>query len=436
MRASFDLGFLMAGGKALLFADRNFRWHVAGSFANMIGDQFTILALPWLVIQTTGDPLKVGVVIGASAAPRLIFLLFGGAIVDHYSAKQVLFVGRIFNAVLLCGFGVAVAVGRAPLSLIYAFALTSGMMSAFYIPAARSILREVVPIERLGAANSFIEALRQGTLCVAPLVAGVLIATFGDGTRVSHGSLLGLGLAFFIDGLTFAISAVTLAQVHVAKRTTETARVPSMFTLVREGLAYSWGDSRLRVIMIYAVITNLCASGPIAVAIPILAKAVGRGAEALGILTGGIGVGSMLGILLAGMRPQWSMGRLGATMLLADGTIGLLFLAVGQVDSLWLAAALLTIVGMLVGYQQLLISTWLQSYVKGSMIGRVLSLLMVISIGVAPFSGVLVGWLARSVTVQTLFSGVGILLALIVSVAWLLSPMRMRLAASQNSGAA
>ncbi|MBU0747587.1 MAG: hypothetical protein KKG67_12380, partial [Gammaproteobacteria bacterium] len=39
--------------RAALLKDSNFRWMTGGSFLSMLGDQFTLIALPWLVLQMT-----------------------------------------------------------------------------------------------------------------------------------------------------------------------------------------------------------------------------------------------------------------------------------------------------------------------------------------------------------------------------------------------
>ena len=44
-----------ADPRAALLKDRNFRWMIGGSALSMLGDQFTLIALPWLVLQMTGD---------------------------------------------------------------------------------------------------------------------------------------------------------------------------------------------------------------------------------------------------------------------------------------------------------------------------------------------------------------------------------------------
>ena len=54
-----------ADPRAALLQDSNFRWMIGGSALSMLGDQFTLIALPWLVLQMTGDTLVLGTVLAA-----------------------------------------------------------------------------------------------------------------------------------------------------------------------------------------------------------------------------------------------------------------------------------------------------------------------------------------------------------------------------------
>jgi hypothetical protein len=40
--------------------DKHFVWLMAGSIISMLGDQFTLVTLLWLVLRMTGDPLVLG----------------------------------------------------------------------------------------------------------------------------------------------------------------------------------------------------------------------------------------------------------------------------------------------------------------------------------------------------------------------------------------
>src|SRR5690349_23681016 len=61
-----------------LFANRDFRLLFMGSTISILGDQFTLLALPWLVLKLTGDPQQLGLVTAVMALPMAVFMLIGG----------------------------------------------------------------------------------------------------------------------------------------------------------------------------------------------------------------------------------------------------------------------------------------------------------------------------------------------------------------------
>ena len=83
--------------RSALFRDRNFWLLASGSVVSFVGDQFTMIALPWLVLKMTGDTLILGIVLVTMNVPRTLFLLIGGAVVDRYSAKHMLIWSQCIN---------------------------------------------------------------------------------------------------------------------------------------------------------------------------------------------------------------------------------------------------------------------------------------------------------------------------------------------------
>jgi len=110
-----------------LFKDRNFRWLTSGAFLSMLGDQFTLIALPWLVLQMTGDTLVLGTVLALISVPRALFILIGGALVDRHSPKQVLMITKYVNLVLLAALAGLVFAGTLSLWMVYALSLGIGL---------------------------------------------------------------------------------------------------------------------------------------------------------------------------------------------------------------------------------------------------------------------------------------------------------------------
>jgi hypothetical protein len=67
---------------------------------SLLGDQFALIATPWLVLQLTGDPLALGIVLALEGVPRALFMLFGGAVTDRFSPRVIMLVADIARLVL------------------------------------------------------------------------------------------------------------------------------------------------------------------------------------------------------------------------------------------------------------------------------------------------------------------------------------------------
>lgn len=425
--------------RAALMRDKNYVWLMAGAIVTMLGDQFTLIALPWLVLRMTGDTLVLGTVLGLMSLPRALFILVGGAVVDRYSPKRVLMLTKYVNTVLLTALAALVLVGGLSLWAVYALAFAIGLATAFSIPSGTSILPHVVPRTQLAAANSMMMGMRQLSMFLGPLLAGLLIAVFGDGTS-SLGDAAGaatgvvtdahgLGLAFGLDAFSFALSAWTLS--HVRMHSTDqpnpaagAAPTQPVLSAVMAGLRHLWDDRDMRLCFIYWGVVAVLITGPVQIAIPVLVSTQNLGAAALGLLLGAHGAGTLAGMVVSGARPGLRLGTLGMTMLAVDVVVGLLFMPMGFISGTWQGTVLLGTIGVLGGFMQVSIFTWLQRRTPPALMGRVMSMFMFIFLGLAPLSGAFTGWLLRTITLPQLFMGSGGLLVCIALGALLASPVR------------
>lgn len=408
-----------------LVRDRNFRWLLAGAIVSNLGDQFTLLALPWAVLQMTGDPLQLGLVLLLIGVPRAAFILLGGAIVDRHSPRRVLMLSKHANTVLLAVLAGAIATGRLNLPLLHALALCLGVAAAFGIPAATSMLPQVVPPAQLAAANGLMMGLRQVTLFIGPLLAGLLVALASVGGLTPGAPARGLALAFALDALSFVVSAWTLSRVVARPAPAAAAARQAVLADLIDGLRSFWADRDLRAFLAYGALVTLFVGGPLQVALPVLASSnPALGPAALGTMVGAHGAGMLAGMALAGLRPRWRVGTLGLTILTLDAAVGLLLMPLGHIDATWQGAALLLVIGTAGGFMQVLVFSWLQQRVAPAMMGRAMAVFMFVFVGLAPLSGAATGALLRGLPVPTLFVVAGALLTGMALVARLGPRMR------------
>ncbi|WP_428000052.1 MFS transporter [Acidovorax sp.] len=417
-----------ADPRAALLRDPNFRWLTSGSALTMLGDQFTLIALPWLVLQMTGDTLVLGTVLALMSVPRALFILIGGALVDRYSPKEVLMLTKYINLVLLALLSGLVLTGTLTLWMVYALSLAIGLSTAFSIPAGTSLMPHVVPRAQLQAANGISLGLRQLTMFLGPLLAGLLIVLFGDGSA-GTASATGIGIAFALDALSFGVSAWTLAKVRTlaaaAPAAASSAAPQAVLASVAQGLAHFWRDAELRTCFLYWSAIALFIMGPIHIAVPVLASSTPTlGAAAFGTMLGAHGAGTLAGMVASGMFPRLRVGSLGLTILVFDAIIGLLFIPMGMINAVWQGAALMLAIGLLGGFMQVRVFTWIQQRVPPMLIGRAMSLFMFIFMGLAPISAAVTGWLMKSITLTQLFAASGGTLVVLVALAFVLTPLR------------
>ncbi|MYM75145.1 MFS transporter [Duganella sp. FT134W] len=428
----------------------NFKWLMRGGVISALGDQLTMIALPWLVLKLTGDTLALGLVIALMSVPRAIFILVGGALVDRYSPKRVLMLTKYVNAVLLALLTLLVMnVASAPtvalssslsltvaitphlaLQLIYALALGLGLAQAFAMPSGMSILPLAIPADHLQAANGMMMGIRQVTMLIGPLLAAGLLAFAGDGNGgVSNAR--GLALAFGFDCLSYLVSAWTLAKVTLLPAavtattpSTTDAKPQSVLRSVGAGLRMVWDDVPMRLCFIYWGTVSLFIGGAMQVALPVLASHL-HGASTLGLIMGAHGAGTLLGMgASAKLGARLRFASFGAMILTADAIAGVLLAPLGMVQAVWQAALLMLTLGLLTGYMQIKVFTWIQQRVPPQMMGRAMSIFMFIFMGLAPLSAAATGWILTLVSLSQLFLGGGIILVTFAAGAYLFTPIR------------
>lgn len=415
----------MSTGKprSALMGNLNFRWLLRGGAISMLGDQLTMIALPWLVLSLTGDPLALGLAIALMSIPRAVFILLGGALVDRHSPKRVLMLSKYANAALLALLASALLLDRhVPLALLYALAFGLGLAQAFGIPAGTSILPQAVPAEHLQAANGMLMGLRQLSMLAGPLLAAGVLALGSGGAGAEPA---GLALAFGLDAASFLLSAWTLSRVAlIAAPAASTAAPEPVLRAVGAGLRMVWDDQPMRLCFIYWGVVALFIGGAMQVAVPVLAGAL-HGASTLGLLMGANGAGTLLGMGIAAKAgDRITLLTFGSTILAADALVGLLVMPLGAAGTLWQAVLPMLAIGAVSGYMQIGVFTWIQRRVAPAMMGRAMSIFMFIFMGLAPLSAAGTGWLLTLISLSQLFVGGGIMLVVFAALAWLLTPMR------------
>ena len=383
----------------------NFRLLWIGEGISVLGDHFYMIALPWLVLQLTGDSLAMGTVLALSAIPRALLMLVGGALTDRFSPRWLMLASNAVRFVLVAVLTILVFTNNVEMWILYIIAILFGVSDAFFYPAQSSMVPQLVKKDHLQVANSLVQGTMMLTMLLGPALAGLLIAALGDGHSESA-NMQGIAAAFGLDALTFLVSLITLVFIRT-QQTESPEASENILESIRSGLKFVWNDLPLRAFFFVVAAVTFFFNGPFNIGIPLLADTrFPEGAVAYGAILSMWGAGSLVGMTIAGVLPRPNPKRTGTVLLILVSVMGIGLAALGMSTSMIFAAAIGLILGSVDGYINVFFVTWVQSRAPKAFIGRLMSLLMFSSIGLLPVSMTLSGALSRvDVTLLLTVSG-------------------------------
>jgi MFS family permease len=359
--------------------DARYRLWLIGGTISLLGDQFYLVGLPWLVLQQTGSALAMGTVMMAGAIPRALLMLMGGAVSDRISARKILMATAMARTLCVAVIGVLVWLRVLRTWELYALAVLFGVADAFAAPAQTAYLPSLLKREQLVAASSVSQSTAQLTTIVGPVPAGFVIKT------------LGMAWAFFVDAISFLFIIGALWKLPDPPKS-QTGR-KAVWHSIAEGIAYVGNDVPLRSLMLLATIMNFCIAGPVSIGLAYLTKTRFGSPAIFGIVISAVAAGGLLGALLAG---AWKIRKRGLLILVVSVVLGLCLGAIGLLGKVWSIANVLLVMGAAAGMVNVHISAWAMQRIDAAMRGRAASVLMLASFGITPISlavaGFLVSW--------------------------------------------
>jgi MFS family permease len=391
-----------------LFNNRHFRNLILGGTISMFGDQFYLIALPWLVLQLTGSKVALGTVLMLAAVPRAVLMLMGGAISDRSSPRRIMFITALARTILVSGIAALLWLNSIALWHVYVLSFLFGLADAFAIPAMMAILPVLVERHQLTKANSALQSSMQLTLIAGPAPAGVVIKK------------LGIMWAFLIDAVSFLFILAALWTIPDPKKEAAAHTSKNVWHSMMEGIRYVHSDIAMRTIIGFAIALNFCIMGPVMVGLAALAKDLFNSATAYGLMFSAFATGGLIGAVVAGTRKQHKRGIM---LLFVGGWLGILLAIVGLLHSLWALCLDMFLMGLSSGYSNVHMTAWYQERVEPVMMGRVMSLRMFTVFGTMPLTLAISGVLAEK-SLPLLFIASGILMFIVTAFAATQRPVR------------
>ncbi|MFE7332479.1 MFS transporter [Streptomyces sp. NPDC057565] len=267
---------------------------LAAEAVSVAGNRIALIAIPWFVLDTTGDPARAGLSGVAYFVPVVLAGLFGGPLVDRMGFIRSSVHADLASGMTVAAIPVLYMLGHLPFWLLLVLTFAGSMLDVPGTTARRSLVPDLAEAcgMRLERAMSAHETVMRVAQLTGGLLGGVLLAALGP------------ILVLYVDAASFLVSALVVGLTvprasprkapHLSKGTSR------YFAELTEGLRFIREDTLLPRILVVFMFANMADNALFTVLLPTLAEQVLDNPLALGLSVAAFGAGALVGAVLFG----------------------------------------------------------------------------------------------------------------------------------------
>jgi MFS family permease len=416
---------------------RDFRslW-TAAAFSNL-ADGIGRTAVPLIATTLTRDPFAISVIGALAFLPWLVFGIPAGMIVDRFDRRYVMAAANAIRGGVALWLAILTVSGTLSLWSLFLGTLVFGIGETLFDNATNAVIPGVVKRDQLDRANGWMQAA-QVTIdsFIATPIAGVLFAVslalplwtgaVGYLVPIALALLLPLSAARPLRSPRTSRAPDPDAPDVVAGVVAEPVPAPSPATervTASEGIRYLWSNRFLRKMVLFTATVGSALSFAQAATILFFLDTMHVAPVAIGFVTAGIGVGALLGSIVAS-RLVSRFGR-GPVMLVANVVAGVSAVLVGLAPEVWTAVVAYALMAFAVSVWNVPWGALRQQIIPAHLFGRVLGITRTLTWGIFPIATLLGGWVAQTdLRLTFLIGGAVILVAVVVAARLLIVGIR------------
>jgi MFS family permease len=366
-----------ADPSASLLRDRSYLAVLAGQGISAMGDAVTFIAMPLFVLVLTGSGVMMGIVGILETVPDFLFGLPAGALADRSDRRRILIATDLGRAFLTALIPLSVLLGLPTMTVILIVVGPINVLRVFFAAALNASVPALAGRDRLSAGSGYLEAVSGFAYVLGPAIAGILIGVVGPGPTL------------IIDAASFAVSAVFVLFVRrslVPPREGVGGRLGGEMI---EGIRFAWRHAVLRPAIGFVATFNLATAAFVPAFTFFVMRERGADAGQLGFMLSIWAVGTIVGALLA---TRANSGRVGLRMLTGGGLFGICLALAGASSSAVVFGGLGFVVGAAYSTVAVAYVTIRAANTPDALLGRVVSVARMATVGVQPL-GMLAGGL-------------------------------------------
>jgi MFS family permease len=351
------------------------------------GTAVSLVAIPWFVLATTGDPAATGLVGFAAVSAMVLAGVAGGPLVDRVGHRTMSVVADLISALATAAIPALYLLADIPLWQIVMCVAVRALCDSLGGTARITMLPDVAAaggasIERVNYGWSVV--VRLSSIVGAP-AAGILIPFVGP------------AYVLWIDAGSFLLSAALVASIPAYRRASARSRfLRSYMGELASGLTYLVRDRLIFSVTLSLAVVNLIEGPLFGVVLPIHAQRNFGSSVDLGVLFGANAVGGLIGALLFSVLALRLPRRSTFVLSFVAMTISMSGLALAP--TLVTAAIAFFCSGVVAGPINPIVFTTVHERVPLALRGRVIGVGRSLSFAASPLGILFAGYALLSVT--------------------------------------
>ncbi len=294
--------------------NRNLNFLLFGQLVSQTGDKFYMLALSFMVLETTGSAAKMGVVLFSGMLPLVTVGLFSGVVVDRVNRKNIIIATDILRGIIVSSVAFLYYKESLTFGMILFSQVLLGINSAFFNPTIPSVIPMIVQKKDLSKANAKTQFVSGFSKIAGPALGGILL------------SLYGYFIVFALNAISYFASA--LLECFMKIPSTQSDPRENFSSAFKEGYRYIFSDQKLLIILFMVFVIHFFV-GSVEVAIPVIANLLpGKGVANMGYIQTALGTGAVIMALVLSYA-SISSGRESFLLFTAVSFAGLVLFFIG-----------------------------------------------------------------------------------------------------------
>ncbi|BAP84745.1 major facilitator superfamily transporter [Paucilactobacillus hokkaidonensis JCM 18461] len=378
---------------------KNIGYFLAAQNFFLFGSSSVYFAILWYIALQTSSGTWIMLATMATTLPQILISLWAGIWADQYSRKKLIIFSSSFVTLFTFGTALLYFFEVRSLWLLLLIAAIRSLGSGVQTPAGNALLPEITPKIELSRINGLNQFISSALLLISPILSGLILGK------------LGIIFIFVVDLITATTGIILMSLVHVYgsenKITTHSAVLPGIW----DGIKFTFSRQYLRNFMLFIMGAFILVAPSSQLSTLFVKRTFGSGVWRLTLNELLWTIGALLGSLYITTHKKLP----NKIKLITVGFIGsgISFAVMGIPEPFWVYLLFMFFSGICMPIIQASANILIQENIPANKMGRVFSILQILSTGIYPIAMLVYGPLSDQIAIKYILIATGLLLILL-----------------------